>query len=178
MSKILCERMKGRQLNTAFGQFNFDQQGIAEVPDEHANKLLALNGYKLVGGKPAEPEKEDTQESVFGAQDAAEGGQMDKTSDEGENDQNDDESDAEQSGEDAGQEDEKQLEQSGDETEEEDAEQGEEPEKSGKPAVTVEYLNGKNVAQLKKIAKDNGIDLTGATKKDEIIPIILGAMNQ
>lgn len=171
MSKILCERMKGRQLNTAFGQFNFDQQGIAEVPDEHANKLLALNGYKLVGGKPAEPEKEDTQENAPDAQNAAEGSQVDKTSKEEENGQDDDESGVEQAGKDV-QEDEEQPIQDG----EEDTEQ--EPEKSGKPAVTVEYLNGKNVAQLKKIAKDNNIDLAGATKKDEIIPIILGAMNQ
>lgn len=161
MSKVSCERMKGRQLNTAFGQFKFDQQGIAEVPDEHVNKLLTLNGYKLVGDKPAEPEKED----VPDAQNGAESGQVDKTSNGGENDQNDDESGVEQSEEDENQNDEV-----------EDAEQ--EPEKSDKPAVTVEYLNGKNVAQLKKIAKDNGIDLAGATKKDEIIPIILGAMNQ
>ena len=100
MSKILCERMKGRQLNTAFGQFNFDQQGIAEVPDEYANKLLALNGYKLVGGNPAEPEKEDTQENAPDAQNAAEGSQVDKTSKEEENGQDDDESGAEQAGED------------------------------------------------------------------------------
>lgn len=177
MSKISCERMKGRQLNTSFGQFHFDQQGIAEVPDEHVNKLLALNGYKLVGGKPAEPENEDNQEDAPDAQNAAEGGQVDKTSEEEKDDQKNDESDAEQSEEGDGQEDEEQPD------EKEDAEQGneedeEEPEKSGKPAVTVEYLNGKNVAQLKKIAKDNGIDLAGATKKDEIIPIILGAMNQ
>lgn len=162
MSKVSCERMKGRQLNTAFGQFKFDQQGIAEVPDEYVNKLLTLNGYKLVGDKPAEPEKED----VPDVQNGAESGQVDKTSNGGENDENG----VEQSEEDAGQEDENQPD------EVEDAEQ--EPEKSDKPAVTVEYLNGKNVAQLKKIAKDNGIDLAGATKKDEIIPIILGAMNQ
>lgn len=177
MSKILCERMKGRQLNTAFGQFAFDQQGIAEVPDEHVNKLLALNGYKLVGGKPAEPEKEDNQEDASDAQNGAENGQVDKTSNEGEDDQKNDESDAEQSEEGAGQEDEDQTEDS-DDGEDAEQENEEEPEKSGKPAVTVEYLNGKNVAQLKKIAKDNNIDLAGAAKKDEIIPIILGAMNQ
>lgn len=173
MSKILCERMKGRQLNTAFGQFAFDQQGIAEVPDEHVNKLLALNGYKLVGGKSAEPEKEDASD----AQNGAENGQVDKTSNEGEDDQKNDESDAEQSEEGAGQEDEDQTEDS-DDGEDAEQENEEEPEKGGKSAVTVEYLNGKNVAQLKKIAKDNNIDLAGAAKKDEIIPIILGAMNQ
>ena len=168
MSKILCERMKGRQLNTAFGQFSFDSQGIAEVPDEHVNKLLTLSGYKLVGGKPAEPKEEDEQGDASGAQNDAENGQVDKTSDEGENDQKNDEGDAEEAKKDGTQEDDE-------ETEEEP--EDDEPEK-GKPAVTVEYLNGKNVAQLKKIAKDNNIDLVGATKKDEIIPIILGAMNQ
>ena len=172
MSKILCERMKGRQLNTAFGQFSFDQQGITEVPDEHVNKLLALNGYKLVGGKPVEPEKGNAQGDASGAQNDAENGQVDKTSTEGENNQNDEKNDAEQSGEDDGQDDEDQNEATGEDGEDE------EPDKSGKPACTVEYLNGKNVAQLKKIAKDRGIDLVGATKKDEIIPIILGAVNQ
>lgn len=39
-----------------------------------------------------------------------------------------------------------------------------------------EELEGKNVAQLKKIAKDNNIDLQGATKSDEIKAIIIGAM--
>ena len=97
---------------------------------------------------------------------------MDKTSTEGENNQNDEKNDAEQSGEDDGQDDEDQNEATGEDGEDE------EPDKSGKPAFTVEYLNGKNVAQLKKIAKDRGIDLVGATKKDEIIPIILGAVNQ
>ena len=172
MSKILCERMKGRQLNTAFGQFSFDQQGITEVPDEHVNKLLALNGYKLVGGKPVEPEKGNAQGDASGAQNDAENGQVDKTSTEGENNQNDEKNDAEQSGEDDGQDDEDQNEATGEDGEDE------EPDKSGKPAFTVEYLNGKNVAQLKKIAKDRGIDLVRATKKDEIIPIILGAVNQ
>lgn len=172
MSKILCERMKGRQLNTAFGQFSFDQQGMAEVPDEHVNKLLALSGYKLVGGKPAEPEKDNAQEDASGAQNDAENGQVDKTSTEGENNQNDEKNDAEQSWEDDGQDDEDQNEETGEDGEDE------EPDKGGKPAFTVEYLNGKNVAQLKKIAKDRGIDLVGATKKDEIIPIILGAVNQ
>ena len=172
MSKILCERMKGRQLNTAFGQFSFDQQGITEVPDEHVNKLLALNGYKLVGGKPVEPEKGNAQGDASGAQNDAENGQVDKTSTEGENNQNDEKNDAEQSGEDDGQDDEDQNEATGEDGEDE------EPDKSGKPAFTVEYMNEKNVAQLKKIAKDRGIDLVGATKKDEIIPIILGAVNQ
>ena len=42
--------------------------------------------------------------------------------------------------------------------------------------LTEEVLTTKNVPQLRKIAKDNDIDLNGATKKDEIIAIILGSM--
>ena len=34
-------------------------------------------------------------------------------------------------------------------------------------------LNTKNVAQLRKIAKDNGIDIGDASKKDEIIAILM-----
>lgn len=172
MSKVLCERMKGRQLNTSFGQFHFDQQGMAEVPDEHVNKLLTLNGYKLVvGGKPAPDDGDDEKEDASGAQNDAESGQVDKTSDDEENTQNDDENDAEQAGDDEGEDNPEDEEQQDDDSEEQ-------PEKGGKPAMSVEYLNSKNVAQLKKIAKDNGVDLAGATKKDEIIPIILGAVNQ
>ena len=41
--------------------------------------------------------------------------------------------------------------------------------------LSEEVLNGKNIMQLKKIAKDNNIELSGANKKDEIISIILAA---
>lgn len=43
---------------------------------------------------------------------------------------------------------------------------------------TEESLSTKNVPQLRKIAKDNNIDIAGANKKDEIIAIIIGAMNK
>lgn len=41
-----------------------------------------------------------------------------------------------------------------------------------------EDLSNKNIAQLRKIAKDNGIDLGNAVKRDEIIEVITNAMNQ
>lgn len=44
--------------------------------------------------------------------------------------------------------------------------------------LSEEILNGKNIMQLKKIAKDNNIELSGANKKDEIISIILAANAQ
>ena len=44
--------------------------------------------------------------------------------------------------------------------------------------LSEEVLNGKNIMQLKKIAKDNNIELSGANKKDEIISIILAANAQ
>lgn len=44
--------------------------------------------------------------------------------------------------------------------------------------LSEEVLNGKNIMQLKKIAKDNNIELSGANKKDEIISIILAAKVQ
>lgn len=49
-------------------------------------------------------------------------------------------------------------------------------EEAAESKFTEEFLSAKNVPQLKKIAKDNNIDLAGATKKDEIIAIILGSV--
>ena len=46
------------------------------------------------------------------------------------------------------------------------------------PELSEEFLVDKNVPQLRKIAKDNGIDLAGASKKDEIIAVIIGAVNK
>lgn len=44
--------------------------------------------------------------------------------------------------------------------------------------LSEDVLNGKNIMQLKKIAKDNNIELSGANKKDEIISIILASNAQ
>lgn len=51
-----------------------------------------------------------------------------------------------------------------------------EKEKADSEELTEEVLTTKNVPQLRKIAKDNNIDLNGATKKDEIVAIILGSL--
>ena len=57
-----------------------------------------------------------------------------------------------------------------DESTSEDKEEG-----TPESEFTEEFLSAKNVPQLKKIAKDNNIDLAGASKKDEIIAVILGS---
>lgn len=44
--------------------------------------------------------------------------------------------------------------------------------------LSEDVLYVKNIMQLKKIAKDNNIELSGANKKDEIISIILAANAQ
>lgn len=160
--KILCERMKGRQLNTAFGSFQFDSQGITEVPAEYANALLALNGYTLVDGSPAEQgEGEPDGEGVPAEQNGAENDLSGETSGSEENTQDGDEGEPE-----------RESEEDTEDEEDDDAEDN----KNGSNGLTVEYLNTKNVAQLKKIAKTHNVDLAGAVKKDEIIPIILGAV--
>ena len=165
MSKIHSERMKGRQLATAFGTFTFVADGIAEVPDEHVNKLLAIKGYKAVGTPQNEEETPD----------------METNPPEEEKTQNDDLNGAEDNQKDDDSEEEKTSD-GDDSTEEKDSEEetdGDTEESEETPdKYTLEELEKiKNVQQLKKIAKDNNIDLNGATKRDEIIPIILGAMN-
>lgn len=68
-----------------------------------------------------------------------------------------------------------------DSVEEVEQENEEEPVESDEDAgedLSEEVLNGKNIMQLKKIAKDNNIELSGANKKDEIISIILAANAQ
>lgn len=61
---------------------------------------------------------------------------------------------------------------------EENAQETEEETEESPGELSEESLLEKNVPQLRKIAKDNGIDLAGASKKDEIIAVILGAVNQ
>lgn len=166
MSKVLCERMKGRPLVTAFGTFQFDSQGVADVPDEHVEKLLTLKGYREIG-KEDEQSTETQQENAPDDQNDAENTQVGENASEEKNDQENDES----SGEDV------QAENAGGGDEEVAADsQGVADDQ--KEVVTADTFEGKNVAQLKKIAKDNNIDLAGATKKDEIIPILIGAMNK
>lgn len=68
-----------------------------------------------------------------------------------------------------------------DSVEEVEQEAEEEPVESDEDAgeeLSEDVLNGKNIMQLKKIAKDNNIELSGANKKDEIISIILASNAQ
>lgn len=169
MSKIIrCERMKGRKLNTSFGVFAFDSKGEVEVADEDAKKLLTLKGYTQVG--------EASEEGCDDDENDVKEPQVNSSSTEEEKQQ---ESDASQV---------KDDEQTGDNsavTENEDKEPEKEPSTEVADEntdegikITVEELESKNVPQLKKIASENGIDLNGATKKNDIIPILIGALSE
>lgn len=70
------------------------------------------------------------------------------------------------------------VEDSVEEVEQEDKEEPVESDEDTGEELSEEVLNGKNIMQLKKIAKDNNIELSGANKKDEIISIILAANAQ
>lgn len=70
------------------------------------------------------------------------------------------------------------VEDSVEEVEQEDKEEPVESDEDTGEELSEEVLNGKNIMQLKKIAKDNNIELSGANKKDEIISIILAANTQ
>ena len=48
--------LKNKKLTTAFGEFTFDGEGKADIPDEQANKLLELKGYERI-------DKEDEQKA-------------------------------------------------------------------------------------------------------------------
>lgn len=169
MSTIKNERMKGRTLTTSFGKFAFNSEGVAEVPDEHANKLLALKGYKIVGEAPKGDENDDEQGKVGENPTGGENSQNDDESNAG-NEEKDDETEDEGSNPDA------EGEGSDDTSNSEGVADGDNEEKVVETTFSPEELEGKNVPQLKKIAKDNGIDLQGATKSDEIKAIIIGAM--
>lgn len=153
MSKIKSERMKNRKLNTSFGQFTFDSEGITDVPEEHVHKLLALKGYKLLNG--GDGQTDDTEGDQKTTQNGENSTQVTSSPDEGENTQNEDE-----------------KQQDDDDSEGEDDEsddtEGEE--------LDAEKLDKLTVPQLKKIAKEREIDLNGASKKDEIIAIIIGSI--
>lgn len=149
MSKIFNNRLKGKQLATSQGLIQFNAEGVADISNEElVEKLLELKGYTLVEGSEKSSENPDKTSKV------------EKTSDEEENTQKNDEDDSK-------------SDEENDNTEEED-ETKNDAEDDG--VWTEEKLAAiKNVAQLKKIAKDNNIDLQGATKSDEIKAIIIGA---
>lgn len=151
MSKIFNDNHKGKSIATAIGLISFDENGIAEVNDEEmVEKLLQLDGYKRPEG---EETSDQTKQSEQSQNEIKQPEVKDNSSEEQSTQENDEEA--------LNDEDEEEV-------DEEVDEEGEE--------LTEEVLIAKNVPQLRKIAKDNSIDLNGATKKDEIIAIILGSM--
>lgn len=151
MSKVRNENMKGKTVVMACGQVSFDSQGIAEIPDDFAVELVQLNGYEAVDGIPQpNPEADETLAETETQQEDAE------------TDEN-------------GQE-ETQPEENPDQTENDEEKSEDDAQGKDESTLTIADLEGKNVAQLKKVAKDNDVDLAGATKKDEIMSIIIGAL--
>ena len=153
MSKIFNDNHKGKSIVTAIGLISFDENGIAEVNDEEmVEKLLQLDGYKRPEGEEI---SDQTKQSEQPQNEIKQPEVKDNSSEEQSTQENDEEA----------------L----DDEEEVDEEEVDEEKVEGEE-LTEEVLIAKNVPQLRKIAKDNSIDLNGATKKDEIIAIILGSM--
>ena len=146
MSKVLNESMKGKTVVMACGQVSFDENGVAEIADEEFVAELV----QLNGYSMADGSTPAPKKPVFEPAD----NDTDETSTEEKNTQNDAETDE-------------------NDGQEESSEETSETEESG---LTIADLEKKNVAQLKKIAKDNDVDLAGASKKDEIMSIIIGAL--
>lgn len=155
MSKVFNNRLKGKQLATSIGLIQFDANGVADIADEEmVEKLLELKGYSLA------------EEGENSAQNLEKDSETEKTSPEEKNTQENDENTSEDV-----QDEEDKVEDKSEEVE------GDLEDAADEGAWTEEKLANKNVPQLKKIAKDNNIDLNGASKKDEIIAIILGALS-
>ena len=147
MSKIVNTTLKGQGVMTAFGRVEFNDEGISgEVSDELRDAIICLEGYSVL----------DEEESKTGEDAVTEPG-VDKLPPEGENAQEEQSKGVEDENPD----------------ENEKSEDGKNSEKDEK-SEEIEFEK-MNVPQLKKYAKENGIDLMGASKKDEILPIILGA---
>lgn len=59
MSKVMNWMLKGKKLTSSFGDFEFDENGIAEMDEEQAARLTQLGGYSLVVDE--EPVQETTE---------------------------------------------------------------------------------------------------------------------
>lgn len=59
--------------------------------------------------------------------------------------------------------------------EDENTQEGDENTQEDEPSEETSDFDKMTVPQLKKYAKDHNIDLMGANKKDEIIPLIVGS---
>lgn len=141
-------RLANSNLVTAFGKFHFSEDGTVEVDDAVAEKLATLNGYSIVDGE----EKDDKE------------GNKDDDGKVGNND-----GDGHQDGSDNGNPDGDGSTDGGNNGNPDDGNGN-----SNEEEITREELEELTVKQLEKYAKENEIDLKGATKKADIISAILG----
>lgn len=146
--------LKGRTVTASFGTVEFNPEGIAEVSDEVADILFSLKGYEHLEGEDFDSKTDETQ-GLENTQESEENAQ-ETASDNATDDNSADDKASEDESEDA---------------EGESESEGE----ASEDKVLDESLLKMNVPQLKKYAKDHGIDIMGATKKDEILTIIASA---
>ena len=132
MSKVKCQRMKGKRLVTSFGLLTFDSNGITELPEERVKEFLCIKGFELV--------------------DEASNSGVESPENSSTEDLSKDEKDSQ-----------------------EDHERASEDSYEEKPDKKLPDFSKMNIPQLKKYAKEHDIDLAGANKKDEIIPILTGS---
>lgn len=142
-----------KDLVTAYGTFHFSETGETEVDESTGKKLATLQGFSLIGDTE-EPEQEN--DSV--EQDAEKDEQGENPTPEEENAQETEENDEPES-------EDEDEEPDDSENADEDAEEDE---------ITEDELQEYTVAELKKYAKDNGIDIGTASKKQDIINAIIG----
>lgn len=149
MVRLVSKTMKNRPLVTKWGKIQFDAQGVAEVEDEVGEKLSQLDGYSLEGedSTPDDSKQQDNE---------------DTTSDEQKNDDSQKENSEQESDD--------------EESTVEDEEESTTDDEAGADAQGDEEkpdLSGMNVAQLRKFAKDNNIEIpAGVTKRDAILEVI------
>lgn len=156
MSKVFNNRLKGKELATSAGKIAFNAAGIADIQDEElVQKLLQLKGYSVVDTDSKEDEASAKVEQKQ-VEETPEAPKVEENSTEEESAQEDDEST------------------SNDEEETADSKEDE----ASSDELSEENLSKLTVMQLKKIAADHDVDLLGATKKSEMIAIIIGAVNQ
>lgn len=59
MAHIMNLRMKSKKLITSFGMMEFDEHGIAELPDDHLESFLQMKGFERASKAQDEPEEDD-----------------------------------------------------------------------------------------------------------------------
>lgn len=155
-----------KDLVTAYGTFHFSETGETEIDESAGKKLATIQGFSLIGDTEEPEQKNDSVE-----QDAEEDEQGENPTPEEEDAQeteenDEDEPESEEPDESEDSEDEEPDDsENPDENTDEDAEEDE---------ITEDKLQEYTVAELKKYAKDNGIDIGTAYKKQDIINVIIG----